>query len=248
VTTEDDIDTLFELPPDRFTAARDELAKRTLEAGDKAKAAEIKKLRKPTVVAWALNQLARRHRAQIEDLIEAGQALRDAQRKALSGVKSEAFREATGRRRKLVQVLTKRGLEIMREAGRGPQGAEEEIGRWLESASSVPKMAETLLEARLSKLVSASVGFESVITFEVVDGEGAGDEADRKAKETAIKNAERQAEQAEAEARRARIRADTLGQDLEELTRRSREAAHEAEKLEEAAIEARDRLERTRGS
>lgn len=244
VDVEIEIDELFQLPPERFTAARDELARRTLEAGDKASAAEIKQLRKPTLIAWALNQLARRHRSDIDELIEAGQALRGAQRKALSGVKGGEFREATARRRNLVGLLTKRCLEILQDAGRGPQGAEQEIGRWLEGASSVPEMAEALLEGRLAKLVSTSVGFETVAGFELV--EGSDDEAGRKARETAVKNAERQKDTAAADARRARIRADTLARDLEELSRRSQEAQQEAEQLEEAAAEAAEHFERAR--
>jgi hypothetical protein len=47
------VDRLYELPLDEFVAARDALAK---ERKDPA----VKKLRKPTVPAWAVNQLARR--------------------------------------------------------------------------------------------------------------------------------------------------------------------------------------------
>src|SRR4051812_44776528 len=55
------VDDLFALDPSEFTAARDRLVAELREAGDKGAAAEVKALRRPTVTAWALNQLARRH-------------------------------------------------------------------------------------------------------------------------------------------------------------------------------------------
>jgi hypothetical protein len=43
------------------------------------------------------------------------------------------------------------------------------------------------------------------------------------------------------------VRADTLAADLEELSRRAEDAAGEAERLEEAAVEARRRFEDLKG-
>lgn len=246
MSTEDEIDELFQLPPDRFTAARDALAKRLASEGGKERTAEVKALRKPTLIAWALNQLTRRHREELEGLIEAGEELRGAQRKALSGVKGSEFRPAAERRRKLVQQLTHKAVEILGGVGRGPQGAEEEIARWLEGASSGSDATELLLEGRLTKPVTAPVGFEAVVGFEVVEGETEAAEADRKAQETALRNAERQAERAEADARRARIRADNLAQQAKDVSRRAEEAEREAAELERAAAEAAERVQRAR--
>lgn len=241
-----EIDDLFALPPQEFTAARDELAKKLASEGDKERAAEVKGIRKPTLIAWALNQLARRHRDDLEALIEAGDALRSAQRKALSGVKGAEFRPAAERRRKLVQELTRKTVDILGEVGRGSQNAEEEIARWLEGASSGSEGTELLLEGRLTKPVSATVGFEAVVGFEVVEGDTEAADADRKAQETALRNAERQAEKAEADARRARIRADNLAQQAEDVSRRAEEAEQEASDLERTAAEAAERAGRAR--
>ncbi|MDQ4005357.1 MAG: hypothetical protein M3135_03525, partial [Actinomycetota bacterium] len=71
-----DADELYDLRPEEFTAARDGLVRSLKDAGDGDAAAEVKKLRRPTVVAWALNQLVRRHRRRVEELIAAGEALR----------------------------------------------------------------------------------------------------------------------------------------------------------------------------
>ena len=54
------MDDLFALPPAEFIAARDALAKRLKADGDATRAAEVKALRRPSVAAWAVNQVARR--------------------------------------------------------------------------------------------------------------------------------------------------------------------------------------------
>ena len=46
---------LFTLPPEEFVAARDRLAAELKEAGKADEAAEVKRLRRPSVVAWAVN-------------------------------------------------------------------------------------------------------------------------------------------------------------------------------------------------
>ena len=247
-----DPDDLYDLRPEEFTAARDALARSLKDAGDTDTAAEVKKLRRPTVVAWAINQLVRRHRERVEELIEAGEALRAAQRRAMSGVKDGAFREATERRRELVQALTRDATAILEEAERGGQGAEEEVGRTLETASVDQAAGQELLAARLAKPITSASGFEAVSGFEVFSG---GDEAEpapessdaqREALEVAVRNAERQAEQAEADARRAEMRAENLERQLEETSRKASEAREEAKRLQAEAADAATRLERAR--
>jgi hypothetical protein len=75
------IDELYQLPLAEFTAARNALAK-TL-SGDEARA--VKRLAKPTVVPWAINQLYARARFVYDRLLESGEALREAQLAALEG-------------------------------------------------------------------------------------------------------------------------------------------------------------------
>ena len=55
------IDALYEGAPAGFTAARDALAKRLKANGDAEASARVKELRRPTAMAYVLNQLARRH-------------------------------------------------------------------------------------------------------------------------------------------------------------------------------------------
>jgi hypothetical protein len=230
--------------PDEFVSARDELARRLARDGDKGAAAEVRKLRKPTRIAWALNELSRRSRKDLTSLIEAGNELRSAQRKAASGMKDSGFQKAVERRRRAIQALTTSAIAILSEAGRPGPSAEAEIGRTLEAASVDREAGEQLLQGHLSKPIDTVPGFDSVTGFEVIAG-GAPDlvaeRAEKKASETAARNAERQAQRAETEAQRARLRADTLAEEARELTKRARAAEKEAEKLASAAAAARKR-------
>jgi hypothetical protein len=68
-----EIDALYQLPLDEFTAKRNALAK---TAG--ARADEVRKLAKPKAAAWAVNQLYWSHRAVFDKLVKAASAARQA--------------------------------------------------------------------------------------------------------------------------------------------------------------------------
>lgn len=79
---DDPIDQLYQLPLDEFTAARNALAK---ETGDGA----IKKLEKPKLPAWAVNQLYWRERKLWDDIIKTSTQVRTAHRDMLEGKKAD---------------------------------------------------------------------------------------------------------------------------------------------------------------
>lgn len=244
-----EIDDLFALPPDRFTSARDELARRLAKDGNKEAAAGVKSLRKPTLVAWALNQLTRRFANDLNALVEAGEALRTAQRRAASGAKGSGFQEARDRRRSAVGDLSQKAARILSEAGKPSRMMEAEIGRTLEAASVDVEAGRQLLEGQLSRPISTVPGFDSVGGFEVIAGgeqDGLSTGSDRTAAQAALRSAERQMGKADTDARRARMRADTLAREAEELGRRAEQAAREAEELERVVTQARQKLERAR--
>ena len=66
---------LYALPPERFTAARDEAVKRLRADGRRQDAQLVRALRRPTVVAWAVNHLARARPELVDELLEAGAEL-----------------------------------------------------------------------------------------------------------------------------------------------------------------------------
>ena len=80
-----DVDELYGLPLERFTPERNALARELRGAGSRAQAAEVAALRKPSVAAWAVNQLVRTQVRAIEELFAAGDALRAAHDAVLAG-------------------------------------------------------------------------------------------------------------------------------------------------------------------
>lgn len=80
-----DVDELYGLPLERFTPERNALARELRGAGSRAQAAEVAALRKPSVAAWAVNQLVRTQVRAIEELFAAGDALRGAHDAVLAG-------------------------------------------------------------------------------------------------------------------------------------------------------------------
>ncbi len=79
-----DLDALFQLPLSEFTNARNELAKKSGNAG-----AEIKALEKPGVPAWGVNQLYWRERRTYEKLLRASERVRAAHQQALQANKGK---------------------------------------------------------------------------------------------------------------------------------------------------------------
>ncbi|HJS93873.1 MAG TPA: hypothetical protein VJ741_06390, partial [Solirubrobacteraceae bacterium] len=104
---------LYGLPLDRFVPERTALARELRSAGRREEAGEVAALRKPSVAAWAVNQLVRTQRKGIDELFEAGDALRSAHDQVLAGRgDAGSLRTAVARQRAAVDGLTKaaRGL------------------------------------------------------------------------------------------------------------------------------------------
>jgi hypothetical protein len=101
-----DTDDLYGLPLDQFVAERGALARSLRTDGRRDEAAEVAALRKPSVAAWAVNQLIRTRERDVAELFEAGDALLGAHRDLLSGRgDGRALRAATEREREAVDAL-----------------------------------------------------------------------------------------------------------------------------------------------
>jgi hypothetical protein len=79
VTVDEIADRLYGLPPEDFTAARNQAERELRQAGEREEADRVKALRKPTASAGAVNRLVRNHRPQVEAFLDAAARLRDAQ-------------------------------------------------------------------------------------------------------------------------------------------------------------------------
>jgi hypothetical protein len=157
---EETADELYALPPAEFTRARDERAKALRKAGDREEADAVKALRKPTVAAWALNQLARRRPKQVEGLIAAGEDLRAAQEELLAGGDRKAFQSAAATERDQVAELAREAVELAAEEGERPSPAlTEKVATTLHAAALDEETAEELRAGRLVREREAIGGF-----------------------------------------------------------------------------------------
>ena len=138
-------DELYALPPADFTRERDERAKALRKEGTRDEADAVKALRKPTVAAWALNQLARRRAKEVERLVAAGEELRAAQDELLAGGDRKAFQSAAAREREQVAKLADEATDLVSEAGeRATPALREKIAETLHAAALDEDTAEEL--------------------------------------------------------------------------------------------------------
>ena len=209
---------LFALPPEEFIAGRDRLAAELKDAGKADEATDVKKLRRPSIVAWAVNAASRERPEEVAALREAGQALRRAQRKALSGGGGEDLRHATDDRRALIQALADEGVAAIGARGGAHRDA---IAATLDAASVDDELGERLQAGTLERDAKPTAGFGAIEGFEVLQGGGSDDDDEtveedpaeaRRERAREARAAEQRAASAERAAEKARKRAETQGE------------------------------------
>jgi hypothetical protein len=146
-----DDDALFDLRPEDFTAARNDLAKRLRAAGERERAREVGELRRPTETAWAVNQVARRDAALLTAVRDTGDALIREQRRALSGVERADLRGVTAQRRAAVDAAAAAAEGHLAAAGVDPATHRDRIRATFEAASADPSAGEQVAAGRLSR-------------------------------------------------------------------------------------------------
>jgi hypothetical protein len=215
----DVVSDLYALPPEDFVAARDVAAKRARAAGDRGLAAEIGKLRRPTVGAWVVNRLARQRPELVGELLELGEALRSAQR----DLRGDELRELSMRRRAAVAGLSR---EAIRLVGRANLPVAE-IQATFTAALADPVVAEQVRAGRLTKTVAyAGFGETPRPRLRVIHGGAAAPAREEAEKPTAAEH--REAEEEAAKAAEKAAQAEQRAAALAEAARRrqDRAAAH----------------------
>jgi hypothetical protein len=115
---DDAIDRLYGLALDEFIPQRDALSKELRDAGKRAEATAVKKLGKPTVAAWAVNQAVRSQPRAARELWAAGDTLAAAQEAVLSGKGSGGdLREAADRERAALDPLVDAARGLLTSSG-----------------------------------------------------------------------------------------------------------------------------------
>ena len=144
------IDQLYTVPLDEFVDRRTELAGALRKEGEREAADEVKGLRKPTVPAWAVNQLARREKMRLRSLLTAGERLRKAHEKLLGGGSPEALQQARDDERGAIAELASAAASLLTEAGH--PASEATLDRVRETLHAAAADQETGQRVRAGRL------------------------------------------------------------------------------------------------
>jgi hypothetical protein len=222
------IDHLYEVPLAAFTRERDALAATLKSEGDGGSAKAVKALRKPSLAAWAVNQLVRRDPEEVRELLELRERLRDA-------TSAGDIRRLTASRNAMVTQLVRRAEMLLSEAGHSATSQTvERISQTL-FAAGVTAAAEAIARGRLTRELVAT-GFEQVEVQEAIDPVVSDEVREVSPKETERLAAT--AHEAEGEAERlaaAAVEADAEAVRAEEQAARARAEAARARDRADAA-------------
>lgn len=145
---------LYAAPLEEFVAVRTRLA----QAAGRPAAAEIKALRKPTVTAWLLNQLAREHTDVVATVDDLGRRMRAAQ----AAADMTALRELRPERDAVLRDCVAAVRDVAEEHGRSlSQAGADEVSATVIAALADVESQAALASGMLVKTLSYS-GFGEV--------------------------------------------------------------------------------------
>ena len=134
-----DIDRLYALPLEEFTHERDELAKQLRKAGEREAADAVKALKKPSVAAWAVNQVRRDRPEEMRQLLDVTEELH----RVYAGLSSAGARgrleEAADMQRELIRSLVRCAGQLLEAGGHNA------------SPATLEKVADTLRAGALDE-------------------------------------------------------------------------------------------------
>ena len=237
---------LYASAPEDFIAGRNALADELRAAGEDDLATAVRKLRKPSVVAWAVNVAARGHPEDVTALLQAGDELRRAHQAAISGGGQAELRAAAQARR-----------------GSSPRSRTRRCRRWDPERArtgtrshrrsrprrSIPSWDPRLREGTLDKEAAPGTGLGVPEGFQLLEGGAAKGKDDRAAaaeRAAAAKEAERAATAAERDAERAATHAEQLREKARAAVEDAETAETEARRLADEARTQRRRANRAR--
>ena len=227
-----ELDDLYGLPLEEFTAARNELARRLKQQGD-PDAEEVRRLAKPTLAVWAINQLARREPLAVRRLLAAGADLRKAQASALHGQGAAEMSRAQREERAAVRALAERARGLLAETGRPATDATlERISTTLSAAAIDDAGRETLKAGRLAAELSPA-GFDVLAGIPIPDAIPRPDALDAAAERRRRKQEE------ERRRREQRDRVRELEGEARKADRAAKRAEADAARLRQVADAAR---------
>ena len=148
---------LYALPYGEFVAARTAAAKDVSSVGitateQRALAAEVRALPKPSVAAWAVNMLAAHHPEILRELAELGASMQDAQ----AALDAAALRRLAQQRRRLLAGAVTTAGALAAQHGRAISATvAAEVEQTLRAATADPGAAAAVQSGRLLRALSA---------------------------------------------------------------------------------------------
>ena len=243
---------LYEQPPADFVTVRGNLAASAAARGDRQLSELIKKLRKPTVSAWALNLLSRYASAELDQLLELGPALTTATRRG----QGPELRELSARRQQLQGVLMQRARRLLAmHRLKMSASVGYEVESTLTAAVADPEVAAAVRSGRLERpaqyaglgpgpplrLVPPADDEAAADTGPVWPGAGADEsDEDREAREHLA--AQRLHQNATADLRKREVERNRLVAEQTELNRQLEELKHNVKELERRVAKAADEV------
>jgi len=226
VMADDELDSLYWVPPDAFTAERRRLAAEAKERGDVDTAKRISAARKPTTPAWIVNRLALARRDARQRLVDLGERLRAAH----AAMDGDQIRTLSAEQHTLLDELV-RGAVDAAELGKPSAAVRDEVTSTLQAAVADPEVADRL--GRLTKAEHWS-GFGGFGDAGKTGGKKAkkadkADQADRQLKElnAAVTTAERAKTDADTALSKQAAERDSAGRRRDEALACLREAERE---------------------
>ena len=255
-----DAQDLYRLPPEEFTAARDALARRLRADGNRARAEEVRRLRRPNIPAWALDQVAQTEPGLIERVLAVGGELRE----AMETGDGRRLREAERSTRQASEAVVDRAERVLAAAGASStDDVRARMSATLRAAILDPEVASRLQSGTLERDVELpGLGTEMALApatrppvsrpkpTEEDRQQQEREREERRRREQAVRAARARVAELESEARRLGRNAQrlaALAERAEEEARRAREdataAEAEADDAAARAVTARRELE-----
>ncbi|MDT5089747.1 MAG: hypothetical protein QOG47_2454 [Mycobacterium sp.] len=234
--SDDDLDALYSVEPEGFTALRRQLADAAKQRGDAAAAKWISAARKPTTAAWIVNSLVLGNKDVRPRLSKLGDQLRSAH----ASMDGERIRKLSAEQRHTVDDLVRAGLQDADV--KNPSAAiREDVAGTLHAAIADTEVAERLGRLTKAERWSGFGGFGAaspVSTAAVGKPADAADDPDRRRDESKAQLAQAKQELAAAQRRREKTRRELekAQRDLAAATK-ARDAAEQADRDAAASVQ-----------
>jgi hypothetical protein len=223
-------DELYGIDPSEFTARRNALVKELKADGRPEEAAQVARLRRPPLTAWALNVVARDQTDLIDAVLQAGRELRDAMGQTLRGDRS-GLSAAQAQERTAIEAAVDAAAQHLALANHpASDEAKRRMTETLRSATADEAVADLVARGTLDA-DKESVGFDVFAA-----------PSDEKRPTDSYRSTKKPQQRSSADKRRAALRR-RLEAEREELREKARRAHSAADKAHAQAAHLADLAE-----